>query len=530
MGSAVMAKPGDRIRMVVQSIETATQRVIGVVLLLTVLLVVIRPREPNNPTNPLIVVVGLALACAGFVFAARRFGIRPAPWSAKRGNRLGWTLCGATTALAWLTAYTSVYETTWDSRLVQLASALPPDEFSEYYVAYFSRYPNNYAMLAVARIARGMGAIGLNYDAAFALINAACYLAAAVAMYIVVRQIRGAKAGALSLVFLLGVLGLSPWMSVPYTDVLAMWTPIVALALFLPVLRGPTIRGVVGALAGGAVLAVGFVLKVTPVVGMVAVVAVGVLAFASPGSRRRHARRAVATSLIAAALGFGAGYVGFSAWASSSADMPPLTPGVSKVPLSYVADGIREQYRDDGSVVYGGYDRVVNLATWGRPTDEQTETSRELIGEQVSTRGFAGMVGFAIDKWTFNFGDGTFWARGEGQDMAKPLLASFPWRAVGAANDPAVPLWGIHVHLAEILWLFILTVSGAGLLVCPPRRDILLAAVTLLGAGLFMLVFQGRSRYLIPHLPVFCAVAAIGAATVWRRLAPRLGRRAILPG
>lgn len=197
--------------------------------------------------------------------------------------------------------------------------------------------------------------------------------------------------------------------------------------------------------------------------------------------------------------------------------------------FSYVADGIRTQTLADGRVVYGGYDKVVNTATWGGDSASQNAASRDLIVEQLVGRGLGGSMVFAVDKQTFNFGDGMFWARGEGTDMAQPLLRGFPWNVFGAANDPSTALWGIHVHLAEVLWLSVLTAAGLGLMVGPVRRDVLLAAVTVFGVGLFMLLFQGRARYLIPHLPVFCALAAIGAATIWRRLRPRYGRRVAWP-
>jgi len=82
----------------------------------------------------------------------------------------------------------------------------------------------------------------------------------------------------------------------------------------------------------------------------------------------------------------------------------------------------------------------------------------------VAAPGLVGTAGFAVDKTLFNWGDGAFGARGEDLDAAASVC------------------------------------SG-------PGSAWLLMALTVAGIATFTLVFQGRSRYLLVHVPVIIALA-----------------------
>jgi hypothetical protein len=53
----------------------------------------------------------------------------------------------------------------------------------------------------------------------------------------------------------------------------------------------------------------------------------------------------------------------------------------------------------------------------------------------------------------------------------------------------------------------LLILGGLGLLRAPLRRDLLLLALTTLGIGAFILIFQGRSRYLFAFVPIIVALS-----------------------
>ena len=115
-----------------------------------------------------------------------------------------------------------------------------------------------------------------------------------------------------------------------------------------------------------------------------------------------------------------------------------------------------------------------------------------------------------MDKALFTWGDGMFWARGEGFDATAPLMRSGP--LAGAArgwNTPHGSLFGLHVLLAQVTWTAVLLALGVGLVRSRFRPEVLLMALTIAGIAVFTLLFQGRSRYLLVEVPVVVALAAI---------------------
>jgi hypothetical protein len=116
-----------------------------------------------------------------------------------------------------------------------------------------------------------------------------------------------------------------------------------------------------------------------------------------------------------------------------------------------------------------------------------------------------------------------FYAWGEGVDgLPQNLLDhSATARSVQAWNHPWGQYYLARASLATALWLAVLALAGISLLLSGFRRDLLFLALTSLGIAAFVLVFQGRSRYVLPYAPVLVALAVtvgpIRAARLWRR-------------
>ncbi len=504
------------------ALGTMLQRAVGVVAVLVVLGVLVAPRMSVNEYDAAGAAVGLVLVVAGWLALAWLIRGRP-PLPRRWWDAAGGALCLLCAGVAGVFAYHGAYPTGWDVSTIKYAVTRPPDLRI---VNYFSAYPNMRPFLAVARTVHGWGAgIGLDYEGAFAVLNAVSFLVAAVAVYLTVRLVAGPARGVLAVLVLGVLLGTSPWLSVAYTDMAALWAPITAVALLaaaVPRHRGPVGTALLAA-GGGAALAVGYLVKTTPVVGLVALVAtVAVAATARDGSGRR---------LLAiggcAVIAFVVAVPAFGAWVKAAEALPPLHENRGATALTYVAAGLRTQTWSDGSTAYGAWDRAVVRRTRGLEQSTQDAVARQLIQEQWERRGLAGTARFAVNKTLFNWGDGTFWARGEGADATRPPLRKGPLvDAVMAWSAPKGQFFRLHVLLAQVTWTAVLLALGVGLLRSRYRPEVLLMALTIVGIAAFTLVFQGRSRYLIGHVPV---VVALAACVLPR---PRLPRRdrAPVPG
>ncbi|NHN54607.1 hypothetical protein G9U51_02280 [Calidifontibacter sp. DB0510] len=480
---------------------TWVQRFTGGCLLAVVLLVLVHPRPSIYPPDRWVVtpVVLLVVAAVAALWWSGR--LRSPSWSERAWRRVGLGAGVASTLIAGLVAWGSAYRTTWDAELVHLASY---SKFSmSQHAAYFSRFPNNRVLLAVARLANTLDReVGGGYALWWAIVNTLIVAGTVALVWWCARRIAGARAGALSLVPFTLLVSLSPWLSVPYTDLLALWSPVAALAASLMAIERRGARAALWWAMTGASLGVGYAIKVTPLVGLVAVV------LAILVRRGAWLTRAAAIGVCAVACLVSAW--GVNQAAISMSGLSGLTPGISASPWTYVASGIRTSPGIGGGVYYGLFSDDIEHRTTGLPTGQQAQIARQMVRDTIERRGARGMASFAVNKTIFNWGDGTFWAYGEGHDRFEPPMRSDPVsRAVQGFAAPSGSAWQLHVDVAQIGWLLLLVLAGVGLLRSRYRFDLLVMATSLLGIAAFTDLFQGRSRYLLGHVPMICVLAAV---------------------
>ncbi|MGO4598008.1 glycosyltransferase family 39 protein [Terrabacter sp. 2RAF25] len=484
-------------------------RVTGATLLGLVLLTIVVPRFTAIPYDRL----GAIGSFVGLLVLALVVGRRGVTLSDALARRLALPVAAGCTAVAAFVGYASYYVTTWDSKLIQNVVTQPRDAITPAQVAYLSRYPNNDVLLALARQARRLGdALGIGYGTAFLLIQVVFFAIALLGVYRLTVLLADRVAGLLAMVLLTALVGLSPWMAVPYTDIPSMWTTVWAVYCFVRSHRSGRPAAAVGWAAGGGVtLALGYALKVTPVAVLVAG-ALWFVALAVAGSVRGSRRRS-GLQLVGIVLGLVSAQLVSGPVVTTLAEPPRTTPGVAASSWHYVASGLRTQVGPNGNLVFGGYDRPVNSATFGRPTDVQTKISQRFIRDDLQRRGVGGVLLFEVNKLDFTWGDGMFWAYGEGTDLSRrPVHDGRPFELVQSWNSPDGQLLGARVALTQGLWWLVLTLVGVGWLRGRVTAESLLLLASLVGVAAFTLLFQGRSRYLITYLPL-----VVVAATWWWR-------------
>ncbi len=498
-----------------RTVPKVFRTVVGAGLLLMVAAILVAPRMPVNGYA-----VGTVAALVVLLTALWVLGSRPgAAWLRRvlPADRAIIVLAVALVLLNGLVAATvgfyGAYDAGWDAGVIRQIAGVPPDQWTAWEVTYPSRYPNNLVMLGLADAAMWSTRIGLGYVSFFAILAGLLMVLTAVAVYRVVAICRGPRWGVVALVLLLVLVSVSPWMSVAYTDLVGVWVPVTAVWMFVVAVRR---RGAVGlALMAGAglVLGVGYLVKATSIVGLVA--AVLVLGFGLVTQRGLRLR--LVAAIAALCVGAGAGMYGTTALLRTVVPLPPLHPDHAASPLTYVAGGLTTTYHPgtDDVFSYGGYSLEIDQKTWGIPTEEQSRISRQIIDRELADRGFWGTVRFEVDKLLFNNGDGMFWVYGESEKDREPVRYQTGPAAETLArfNAPQGDLWYTRVDLTQALWLSVLLATGVGLVALRRRLSpeaaagIDLMVWNLIGITVFMLLFQGRSRYLFGHVPVIIALA-----------------------
>lgn len=415
----------------------------------------------------------------------------------------------------------------WDANVVMgLARRIHgriPLNAGEYH--YLSQYPNNMPLLAMDRLAASAGSrLGVTPDSLLIGLNAVALLASVWLAHFLVRRCAGPVAAALAAVLVTAFVGLSPWMAVPYTDIFGM--PFTIGAVALAVVAWSNHGGRRWLAWAGAVLsgAIAYTIKTTPVVLIVAavlVIGLGLLPSRrdadgpAGGSGRRVLRTvAVATLTVLAFLGTAAGVTTVARHATR-VDLSRVHTSVAAPLVWWVANGMIE-IPSQNYTSYGGFSRTMVNAIHGRTQAEMKAYSTQFISDQWSARGLTGMATFYANKAVWNWNDGMFTAYGEGGDAQRhPYAQTAIADALMEFNGYHGPYYETRASITEGVWAAVVLLAGIGLLRAPFRRDLLMVALSVLGIGAFVLVFQGRSRYLLTFAPVIITLSC--AVLPWAR-------------
>jgi hypothetical protein len=309
------------------------------------------------------------------------------------------------------------------------------------------------------------------------------------------------------------LVGTSPWLAVPYTDFYAMPFVVGGVSLAIRALApGPRTGRLVLWISAIASVSVAYAIKTTPVVIAVAAVLTAVVVIfdhdLAPAGRAGVIAACAASTVAFVALGVG---LSAGATAASGVDASRIDTSVSPPILWWVALGAGEQRAATGVVTYGTYSREMVDAVRGRSPEEMKAYASQVLERRWAERGVGGTLAFYANKAAWNWGDGMFWAWGEGPDSRPGTLA--PATGVTGVVHDLNGFQGsgyrARADLTQAVWLALLLVAGVGLLRAPYRRDTLLVAVSVLGVAAFTLVLEGRSRYLFAFAPLVAALAAL---------------------
>jgi len=520
---------GDPSLAVERVIGTALLRLTGVFVLGVAATAVLAPRQPAFPYARARVLVCLVLAAGLLALAlhvARRLGGRVS-------GSVAWT-AGVVTALVGGAGCTVLalalrYDVGWDARMVatisnQIAHGQGLD--ANQYV-YLSRYPNNLPLVAIDNLCQDIGsATHLAPAVVFVLLNGLALAVTLLGTHWLVSMLRGPVYGVMAQLLVLGLVGLSPWMTVPYTDVVVLPFVVLAPALVIAGTRTTSRpRQALFAVLTVACLLLGYIIKTTPVVSLVAIVLIAALVWISAGTGNR----------ILIAAGVIAGLVLFLNGSVAVKEAAPRLAGVSAERLDrsltpptvwWIYMGTVERVMD-GRIAYGGYDRQIVEATAGMNAEEAKRWAQTQLDEHLADLGPLGYARFLADKAAWNWGDGMFWAWSEGYDATQPGLAHGSLADfVNTWNRPDGGAYTWRAAAAQAVWLLLLLVTGIRLLRARWRWEIGLLTLCVLGIAAFTLIFQGRSRYLLAYVPIIVALAVSLPPVLasWRDLS-RLLRR-----
>lgn len=384
-------------------------------------------------------------------------------------------------------------------------------------VHYLSVYPNNIAVSLLYGWAFWWAAdIGLNdYMLVLTAIN---LLVADTAILLGARlawHCLGRGGCAAYLILSLGLVAFNPWMAVPYTDTLTLIFPPLILLLWERSRQATLPRALGWWALMGLAAGLGYLIKPT---ALIALIAVFFLSFFLQRKAWRSWARGLLLSCVALAVVIGVTQAFYLVcYTLAPGELNHETLEANSVPMThFLMMGLTE----NGDIIGGwnGDDVSATEAIPGKAA--KVRYNLETAQARLQAMGLGGYIRHLWLKSRFIWNDGTFYYGGEGRfyefynrdDPVSQALQSF--YGLDGAGHP------LYQSGADALWLMVLCLMAVGGL----RRDqpplMAAARLTVMGLGLFLLLFEARSRYLINHLPLCALLAAQGAGAMgeaWRK-------------
>jgi hypothetical protein len=445
-------------------------------------------------------------------------------------------LAGLGTAALWILLFTAHVRLAyavrlpadWDSHPIFMsASGLALGTQTEIDAPYFSLNPNNILLTLLLsgyfRLALDLGVTDL--DMAAAALNALVLFAGIALTYAAGRMLGGRTVGAFTLLPSVILVLLSPWLGVLYSDTTGLMFPVLILCLLLAAqrTRRMAVRILLWVLAG-AVGAVGYGIKPTV---LMCLLAAGAAAVCSPALRARGRGAGVLLLGIAVVSGsFFAGHRMISAFEQQSpaigfnvADNPAAMP-----PTHFLKVGAQSTPGPHG-LMYGRYNdddywATVNITDPG----EKFRQGLDAYRERVAAMGPGGYISFLNHKLLWITGDGSFYSWGEGRRTGSDFISTDPAdrfiQDVYGNNRPGFP-W--LLTLWQGTWFALLALVAVPLFLRTPRLllpEVSAMRIALLGLLLFLLLSEGRARFLYLYTPYFILLASLSFQALADRLLP----------
>ena len=434
------------------------------------------------------------LAIAGlFVLQKRKPALEDKPWLIR-------ALFLAVLAVQFLVARTCWYHLGWDPSNVFEAAENIARGIGEVDPEYFILCPNNAPLTLLFVVPLWVAVkigLGVPYVVFPYIDSVVLNVTAYVCVQCVYRLTRNSAARVLALSLSLGWLALSPFIIFPYTDVYAVFFPVMALYVFLNVNK-PALKWLLISL----LCFIGAAIKPTVLICFIALAILGVCRVLANGT---FAQRGFGKTALLICLAIVLGAVPGRYFQTASTDW--LTQGrADENHLSmthYLMLGMNAE-------TYGGHSPAdVEFTTSFETLSEGQIANLRRTWERISERGLLGNVKFFAIKAYKAYADGSFAANSSFLPLEIPertdSLSLFLRRFYHRSGD----MMPYCLTIAQWIWLGVLTLCAVASF--RQRRNPAVAALclTLLGLTAYLLLFEVWPRYLFLYAPLFVILSSL---------------------
>ena len=471
------------------------------------------------------VLLGSAVLGAGVMVPMICFGVR------KYGRYLDkWFIPISIVAFfiqVFMTAQYYFY-TGWDVEVI-VASALSGVNGSsiEQHATYYSMYPNNLVLVTLfSWIARFVSAIGLPEYAYFSLLVFQCLICCVtgIILHYLVRYFSGNRFSAwIASVLYMLLIGLSPWVSIPYSDSVVLFFPTAILAVYF-MMRRDGLLGMLRQLLIVVLSYLGYRIKPQAMVVLIAIVCYEIGSLLVLGNmKRKMGIKKVVNHVVLNAAGLAAAALICNAMAGDV--KVDIDENKAFGPSHFLMMGMNTE-------TFGVYYQNDISLSWRMPTrEERLKANLTVTAERIKDMGPIGLAKQLIRKTLTNYNDGSYCWGGEGgffreilserHSIVSPFLRQVyynPYLAQGYGQYNAV--W---MNTVQAIWMLVLALALCCAVFVKEER-LAVVMLSLIGITLFEMLFEARARYLYCYAPVYILMASIGLNRVRAWAADRILR------
>ena len=396
---------------------------------------------------------------------------------------------------------TYFFRTGWDVRtIISAAEGLAIGDTSvEGITKYLSRYPNNVLLVFLFSKIFSFGyAVGLGEGLTYFLVLILqCIISAmtGVFTYLSAFRLTGSRVTAcFSYVIYLLLIGLSPWVSIPYSDSTCLLLPVLLLWLYLQKPTKPAAKRIKWA-AIGFLAYTGYKIKPTVLLVLIAVLLVEAGDYIHRKDRKTFAKGAILVL-------FGVVLAGFLTFFLQRDFGYKLDSERRFGAAHFLAMGLNEERMG----VWAGDD--VNFSASFQTNRERDRADLNLAWQRARDMGIGGVIAQYARKSLTDFNDGTFswmhegeffWVIYERTDPLSGFVRSFYY--AGGSNVL------LFRNAEQALWLSVLLLA-LGVCFTRPNKEVSAWLLSLIGLIIYGMLFEARARYVYIFAPVFIVLAA----------------------
>lgn len=390
---------------------------------------------------------------------------------------------------------------------------------------YYAQYPNNIGIFIIIKnvieIAKYFVDIQAIHNCFFSamIFNIIMVDIASIFTFLTIKKVLGNKSSYLSLIFILPLMLFSPYINIPYTDTISMIFPIIILYLYICIKELPKerIKKYILSFLLGMLMLIGVFIKPTVIIMPIAIIIIGIL------NLNKEKLKNIVYSIIVMIffiMGCGISYLGYNIQKNQIFGELISKQEQEDFKRSYthfLMMGMQERQNDvigDGKnqTLYGTYNVQDDLNTYSiKGYKEKQEYNLKIIKERLKNFGIIGYIKFLYNKANWILSDGTFYYGYEGtwivdgyqnQNKVAKIVQKFI-----TVDSKAYKY--ITANIMQISWLIILL--GLMLSYSKEKNEYLdIGKLAIIGIILFILIFEGRARYLVNYIPIFIFIGVDG--------------------